>query len=134
MGIAGGQTVAQLGIAYDNDTDVNKSITEYFSIEGRVERWPMAYWAHYGSGVWGPEENIHPAFGLSHDRLWGLGVSYNITVNTTWDVGYLAARQDDDLFVGTDLGSFDEIRTIFSHRFGFLFQFKEPARRGYRSR
>lgn len=134
LGVAGGQMAAGLGLAYSNDTTKEKPITEYFSVEGRMDRWPLGFWWHYGSGLWGPEENIHPAFGLSWDRLWGVGVSYNITVNTTWDLGYLAARQDDNLFTAPDLGSFDEIRTVFSHRFGFLFHFQEPARSGYQAR
>ena len=133
FGVAGGQSPALLGLAYSNDKSVEKPITEYFSIEGRLDRWPIGIWWHYGSGIWGPEENIHPFFGLSYDRLWGLGGSYNITKNTTWDIGYLAARQDDDLFVASDLGSYDEIRTVFSHRFGFIFQFKGPSRRGYQT-
>ena len=126
--------MAQLGMAYSNDTAVEKPMTEYISFEGRYDRWPFGVWWHYGSGVWGPEENIHPWFGLTFDRLWGVGVSYNITPNTTWDVGYLAARQDDDLFQSNDLGSFDEIRTVFSHRFGFIFHFKEPPRAGFRAK
>jgi hypothetical protein len=125
LGFAGGQSPAQSGLAYSNDPSLEKPITEYFSVEGRWELRRVAFWGHYGSGVWGPEVNIHPFFGLSYDRLFGAGVSYNITTNTTWDIGYLAARQDDNLFVAPDLGSYDEIRTIFSHRFGFQLQFSE---------
>jgi hypothetical protein len=90
-------------------------------------------WTHYGYGLWGPEV-YQREFGESFDRLWGLGASYHFNVNTTWDVSYLSARQSDDLFVAPDLGSYDEIRTMFSHRFGFQFQFQDAARAGYRAR
>jgi hypothetical protein len=125
LGVAGGQSPAMSGLAYSNDPSQEKPITEYISFEGRLELQRLAFWGHYGTGVWGPEINIHPFFGLSYDRLFGAGVSYNITTNTTWDIGYLAARQDDSLFVAPDLGSYDEIRTVFSHRFGFQLQFQE---------
>jgi opacity protein-like surface antigen len=125
LGVAGGQSPAMSGLAYSNDPSQEKPITEYISFEGRLELARTAFWAHYGSGVWGPEVNIHPFFGLAFDRLFGAGVSYNITTNTTWDIGYLAARQDDSLFVAPDLGSYDEIRTVLSHRFGFQLQFEE---------
>lgn len=133
-GFAGGEALAISGLAYTSDAQNNKPISEYYSVEGRLDYWPFALWAHYGTGVWGPEGNLHRYFGLSFDRLWGMGASYNITTNTTWDVAYLAARQDDTLFLAPDLGSYDEIRTLFSHRFGFLVQFQEPARKGYRVR
>lgn len=125
FGVAGGQSPAMLGAVYSNDNAVEKPVTEYISVEGRIEVRRFAFWGHYGSGVWGPEINIHPFFGLSFDRLFGAGVSYNISTNTTWDIGYLAARQDDSLFVAPTLGSYDEIRTVFSHRFGFQLQFQE---------
>jgi hypothetical protein len=125
LGFAGGQSPATSGLAYSNDTTANKPISDYFSVEGRLELEPVAIWSHYGTGVWGPEVNLHPFFGLSIDRLWGVGVSYNITTNTTWDIGYLGVRQDDNLFVAPTLGSYDEIRTVFSHRFGFQLQFQQ---------
>ncbi len=132
-GVAGGQSPALLGLAYSNDTSHHKPLTEYISLEARLELWPWAWWGHFGSGVWGPESSFHPHFGESFDRLWGLGTSYNIAANTTVDLNYLVARQDDSLFVAPDLGSYDEIRMLFSHRFGFLFQFQEAARAGYRA-
>jgi|GEM_PF-5797336 len=134
LGVAGGQSPALLGLAYSNDTSREKPLTEYFSIEARWNRWPFSLWGHFGSGIWGPEENIHPYFGFAFDRLWGGGVSYNITKNTVWDLNYLGARQDDNLFVASDLGSFNEIRSILSHRFGFLFQFEGPARAGFHAK
>lgn len=133
LGFAGGQALATSILAYSNNASINKPITEYYSIEGRIERWPYVLWTHYGSGVWGPEPYQHN-FGESFDRLWGLGLTYKITVNTTLDVSYLAARQDDTLYVAPDLGSYDEIRTLFSHRFGFLFQFADAVKPGYRAR
>ncbi len=133
LGISGGQMLAYQSLAYTTDTSVNKPITDFYSIEAKLERWPYTLWAHYGYGVWGPE-NYQAQFGEAFDRLWGLGLSYKITVNTTVDVSYLAARQDDNLFVAPDLGSYDEIRTLFSHRFGFQFQFVEAARSGYQAR
>jgi hypothetical protein len=132
LGVAGGQTLAGSGLAYTTDTSHSKPITEYVSVEGSVQMWPLTVWGHYGTGVWGPEYNIHPFFGESYDRLFGLGIRTNIGVNTTWDLSYLGARQTDDLFVSESLPPFDEIRTVFSHRFGFLFQFEGPARRGYK--
>lgn len=126
VGFAGGQAPAISGLAYSTSTAVNKPVTEYWSLEGRLDFRKWAAWAHYGSGVWGPEENIHPYFGLTYDRLFGLGVSYNITLQTTVDVSYIGTRQDDNLFRAPGLGSFDEIRTVFSHRFGFLFMFENP--------
>ena len=134
FGVAGGQSPAVLGLAYDQTASESKPLTEYIGFEARFDRFPWGVWGHYGSGVWGPEENIHPNFGFTFDRLWGVGVSYSITRNTTWDVNYLAARQDDDLFTPPDLGSYDEIRTMLVHRFGFLFQFRNPSRPGYQSR
>ncbi len=133
LGIAGGQDLAYQGLAYSDNATVNKPITEYYSIEARVEYLAWTVWGNYGTGVWGPE-GYQQDFGESYDRLYGLGASYKITVNTTLDVSYLAARQDDNLFVAPDLGSFDEIRTLFSHRFGFLFQFSDAAQTGYRAR
>jgi hypothetical protein len=133
LGFAGGQALAYQSLAYTTDTDVNKPITDYYSIEGRVELWPFVLWGHYGTGVWGPE-GYQAGFGEVFDRLFGGGLSYKITVNTNIDVSYLAARQDDTLFVAPDLGSYDEIRMLFSHRFGFLFQFDESVRSGYRAR
>jgi hypothetical protein len=133
LGVAGGQSPAISSLAYSNNTSVNKPLTEYYSIEGRLDLWPFALWAHYGSGVWGPEL-YQRFFGESFDQLWGVGLSYKMTPNTTIDVSYLAARQDDNMFVAPDLGAYDEIRTLFSHRFGFLFQFDEAARGGYRAR
>ncbi|MCB4756045.1 MAG: hypothetical protein LHV69_03280 [Elusimicrobia bacterium] len=125
LGLAGGQAPAASGLAYSHDPSRSKPITEYYSLEGRLERWPVALWGHYGTGLWGPEMNIHPFWGYVFDRLWGIGVSYSITVNTTWDVSYLAAREDDGMFVAPDLGSYEEIRTMLSHRFGFDFKFQE---------
>jgi len=132
LGVAFGQQLAISNVAYSNDASVNKPITEYYSIEGRIQRNPLALWGHYGSGVWGPEPFQH-FFGETFDRLWGLGVTWSITSNTTVDLSYLAARQDDDLFLAPDLGSYDEYRMVFSHRFGFLFLFEEAARPGYRA-
>lgn len=133
LGLAAGESPAMSGLAYSLDTVKIKPITEYYSFEGKIERWPFAVWAHYGSGVWGPEPYQH-FLGETYDRLWGLGASYKITVNTTVDVSYIGARQDDNLFVAPDLGSFDEIRTVFSHRFGFLFQVTDPVSSGYKAR
>ena len=132
LGVAFGQQLAISNVAYSNDSTVNKPITEYYSIEGRLVRDPLAVWGHYGTGVWGPEPFQH-FFGETFDRLWGLGVTWSITSNTTVDVSYLAARQDDNLFLAPDLGSYDEYRMLFSHRFGFLFLFEEAARPGYRA-
>lgn len=134
LGLAGGQAPAFSSLAYGNGTAKEKSITEYVSFEARWEGNVWDWWGHYGTGVWGPEKNTHPFFGFAFDRLWGLGLTYKITGNTSIDVDYLAARQDDNLFVAPDLGSYDEIRTMFTHRFGFLFQFKEPSRPGYKAR
>jgi len=126
LGIAGGESPALSGLAYSNDpTQGNKAITGYYSFEAEISYYPIAFRGNYGSGVWGPEPNIHPFFGNSFDRLWGVGLSYNITANTVWDLDYLSARETDNLFVPPDLGSYDEIRTTFSHRFGFEFQFQE---------
>lgn len=133
VALAGGQSPAISSLAYSVDTSVNKPITDYYSIEGKIDRWPFVLWAHYGWGVWGPE-SYQRFFGESYDELFGVGLSYKITVNTTVDVSYLAARQNDNLFVAPDLGEFDEIRTLFSHRFGFLFQLEDAARPGYRAR
>lgn len=133
LGIAGGQQPALSGLAYSSNANrPNKPITEYFSIEGRLDRWPWAVWGHFGSGVWGPDPFYF--FGESFDRLFGTGVSYKFTKNTSLDVAYLGARQDDSLFQSPNLGSYDEVRTLLSHRFGFLFQFREPARPGYKAR
>lgn len=125
LGVAGGQAPAISGLAYSNDPSQEKPISEYISVEGRIDYSRLGIWGHYGSGVWGPEVNIHPFFGLAFDRVFGLGLSYNVTTNTSVDVGYLGVRQDDDMFVAPDLGSYDEIRTVFSHRFGFQLQFQE---------
>jgi hypothetical protein len=133
LGFAGGQDLAYQGLAYSNNATVNKPITEYYSVEARIEYLAWTLWGNYGTGVWAPE-GYQQGFGESYDRLYGLGASYKITVNTTLDVSYLAARQDDSLFVAPDLGSFEEIRTLFSHRFGFLFQFSDAAQSGYRAR
>lgn len=132
LGFAGGQAPAVSGLAYNNTTIHEKPLTEYASIEGGLQRWPFSIWAHYGSGVWGPEYNIHPFFGETYDQLWGLGFRTNFTVNTTLDINYLAARQDDSMYLSPTLGSFNEIRTVFSHKFGFLVQFDRPASRGYK--
>ncbi len=126
LSVAVGEALAQSGLSYSLDASKNKPISDYYSIEGRVDYWPVSFWSHFGSGVWGPDGNISPFWGEAFDRIWGAGVSYNITRNTTWDIGYIAVRQDDNLFVAPDLGSYDEIRTVFSHRFGFQFQFQEP--------
>lgn len=133
LGFAFGQAPATSNAAYSTDVSVNKPITEYYSIEGRVNRGRLSLWAHYGSGIWGPEPFQH-FFGESFDRLWGLGTQFRLTTNTTIDLSYLAARQDDTLFVAPDLGAYDELRMIFSHRFGFLLQFRDAARAGYRAR
>jgi hypothetical protein len=133
FGIAGGQDLAYQSLAYSNNASVNKPITEYYSLEARIEWAAWTVWGNYGTGVWGPE-GYQQEFGEAFDRLYGLGASYKVTVNTTLDVSYLAARQDDSLFVAPDLGSYDEIRTLFSHRFGFLFQFADAAQTGYRAR
>ncbi len=133
LGIAGGQTPATGNSAYSTDASVNKPLTEYYSVEARLDRGPWNIWGHYGSGIWGPEP-YQVFFGESFDRLWGGGVGYSITSNTTIDVTYLAARQDNNQFVAPDLGSYDEFRFLFSHRFGFLFQFTEPERAGYKAR
>lgn len=124
-GVAAGQAPATSGLAYSDITGVNKSLTEYFSLEMEISRWPFTIRGHYGSGIWGPEPHNDPFFGESFDRLWGFGGNVNITRNTTIDVDYLAARQDDEQFVAPDLGSYDEIRTVLSHRFGLELQFKE---------
>lgn len=134
LGLAGGQAPAYLGLAYTDETDETKAITEYVSLEGRLEYWPFALWGHYGSGVWGPERNTHPFFGLAFDRVFGLGTTYNFTRNTSVDLGYIGTRQDDDLFVAPDLGEYDEYRLLFSHRFGFQFYFQEAGRSGSRAR
>lgn len=133
FGIAGGQDLAYQGLAYSNDSSVNKPITEYYSLEARIDWAALTVWGNYGTGVWGPEA-YQQDFGESFDRLYGLGASYKITTNTTIDVSYLAARQDDNMFVAPDLGSYNEIRTLFSHRFGFIFQFSDAAQAGYRAR
>lgn len=133
LGVAGGQSLAVSGIAYSTSTATNKPITDYFSIEGKLDFGAWNFWGHYGTGVWGPEPNIHPFWGYSFDRIWGLGGRYSITKNTTIDLNYLAAHQTDDMFVATSLGSYDEIRAVFSHRFGFLFNFQKAARAGYRA-
>ena len=133
FGFAGGESPALSSLAYSNDTRVNKPITHYYSFEGKLDTWPFVIWGHYGSGVWGPEL-YNRLFGASFDRLWGVGLSYKITVNTTVDISYLAARQDDNMFVAPSLGAYDEIRTLFSHRFGFLFQFEDASRPGYKAR
>ncbi|MCG3206213.1 MAG: hypothetical protein KCHDKBKB_02946 [Elusimicrobia bacterium] len=133
LGFAGGESPALSSLAYSEDTSVNKPLTHYYSFEGRIDLWPFSFWGHYGSGVWGPE-SYQRFFGESFDELFGGGVSYKITVNTTVDISYLGARQNDNLFVAPDLGAYDEFRTLFSHRFGFIFQLDEPARSGYRAR
>jgi len=133
LALAGGESPAISSLAYSNSTAVNKPLTDYYSIEGKIDFWPFVLWANYGSGVWGPEP-YQRFFGEAFDRLFGVGLSYKITVNTTVDVSYLAARQDDSMFVAPDLGAYDEIRTLFSHRFGFVFQLDEAARPGYRAR
>lgn len=133
LAFAGGESPAISSLAYSLDTRVNKPITHYYSVEGKLDLWPFVLWAHYGSGVWGPE-SYQRFFGESFDELFGGGLSYKITVNTTVDVSYLAARQNDNSFVAPDLGAYDEIRTMFSHRFGFLFQLNDAARPGYRAR
>jgi len=126
LGFSGGQMPAISSLAYDTDTSrPNKSLTEYWSVEAELALASWAVRGHYGSGIWGPEPNIHPFWGESYDRLWGAGVSYKITSNTVWDLNYIGARQDDNLFLPPSLGPFDEIRTTFSHRFGFEFQFQE---------
>ena len=130
LGVAGGQSPAISGLAYSTSTASNKPITEYISVEAKIETGRFATWAHYGTGVWGPEENIDPFFGFTYDRIFGLGVRYNISRQTTWDINYLGTRQEDDLFRPGKLGSFDEIRTVLSHRFGFLLLFENPARAG----
>ncbi len=134
LGVAGGQSPAISGIAYSTSTASNKPVTEYISFEAKIETARFAYWGHYGTGVWGPEENLDPFFGFTYDRIFGLGVSYNISGQTTWDVSYLGTRQEDDLFRPSQLGSFDEIRTVLSHRFGFLFLFEQPSRQGTEGR
>jgi hypothetical protein len=133
LGFAGGRSPAQSSLAYSEDTTELKPLTDFYAFEGRVQRWPFTLWAHYGWGVWGPEP-FQYFFGESYDQLFGLGLSYNINVNTTVDVNYMAARQDDDLFVAPDLGTYDEIRFLFSHRFGFLFHFEEEPKPGFRAR
>ncbi len=133
LAFAGGESPAISSLAYSEDTSVNKPISHYYSIEGKLDIWPFTFWGHYGSGVWGPE-SYQRFFGESFDELFGGGLSYKITVNTTVDVSYLAARQNDNLFVAPDLGAYDEIRTMFSHRFGFLFQLNDSARPGYQAR
>lgn len=132
LGVAVGEQLALSNVAYSNDARVNKPVSDYYSIEGRLNRNPFSIWGHYGTGVWGPEP-VQRFFGESFDRLWGAGASWSITPNTTVDLSYLAARQDDNLFVAADLGSYDEWRMLFSHRFGFLFLFQEAARPGYRA-
>jgi len=125
LGFSGGQALAGSGTAYTLDTSQSKPISDYYAVEGRVERWPFAVWGHYGTGIWGPESNIHPFFGSVFDRLWGWGLSYSITVHTNLDVTYLSARSDATMYTAPDLGSYDEIRMVFSHRFGFELQFQE---------
>jgi hypothetical protein len=134
LGIGGGQALAFSGLAYSTSTASNKPITDYYSIEGRLEHTPIAVWAHYGSGMWGPERNTHPFFGFAFDKIFGGGITYNLTTNTSIDLNYLGVREHDNMFIAPDLGSYDEIRTVFSHRFGFLFQFQESARPGYQAR
>lgn len=132
LGLAGGQSPALSGLAYSLDPSKNKPLSEYYSVEGKLERGPLSVWGHYGTGLWGPEP-FQYFFGESFDRVWGLGAGYKLTLNTTIDVSYLSVRQDDSLFVAPDLGSYNEIRMLFSHRFGFLFQFQGAARPGYRA-
>ena len=132
LGVAGGEALATSNTAYSDNATKNKPITHYYSVEGRINWERFGVWGHFGSGVWGPEPFQH-FFGEVFDRLWGLGTTVNITPNTTVDLSYLAARQDDALFVAPDLGAYDEWRMLFSHRFGFLFLFKEAARPGFRA-
>ncbi|MBV9079985.1 MAG: hypothetical protein JO102_02575 [Elusimicrobia bacterium] len=132
FGVAGGQSLAISNVAYSNNAAVNKPISEYYALEGRLDRWPFAVWGHFGSGVWAPEP-FQYYYGETFDKLWGAGGTYNLTTNTSVDVSYLAARLHDGLFVAPDVGAYDEWRMIFTHRFGFLFEFSEPARAGYRA-
>ncbi len=88
----------------------------------------------FGTGIWGPERNTHPFFGFAFDKIFGVGMTYHLTTNTSVDLNYLGVRQHDNTFIAPNLGSYDEIRTVFSHRFGFLFQFQESSKPGYQAR
>ena len=132
LGLAAGRMLATSGLAYSNTVTFDKAITDFYSIEGKLDLPSWSVWSNFGRGMWGPEP-YQAFFGETFDRLWALGVSYKITVNTTVDVSYLGAREDNNSFVPPDLGSYDEIRTVFSHRFGFIFQFEE-AKSGYEAR
>ncbi|MFN0118561.1 MAG: hypothetical protein ACKVQC_09760 [Elusimicrobiota bacterium] len=134
VGFAGGQSPAISGLAYTDNASTTKPLSEYYSFETSLDTKRMTTWAHFGSSVWGPERNTHRFFGLIYDRLFGGGVSYKLSLNTNIKISYLGARQDDSLFNNSDLGSFDEIRTLFTHRFGFLFQFENPSQPGYQAR
>jgi hypothetical protein len=122
--------LAGSGVGYSTSTAGNKPVTDYFSFEWRLDKWPFGIWGNYGTGVWGAQENIDPFFGHAYDRIYGLGLTYNITRNTTWDINYIATRAYEDKFLASDLGSYDEIRTVFSHRFGYIFQFKDTGKLG----
>ncbi|MDD5259997.1 MAG: OmpA family protein [bacterium] len=128
-----GQDVATSALAYTNDTDENKPITNYFLGTIWLDKKPYKASATIGRDVWGWEE-WQQRFGGTNDRLYKFSLSRTWesapfeSTDSTFGVEYVGIREKDNQYVYPELGSFDEWRLFFNLHFGSLVVFQEEEK------
>ncbi len=120
-----GQDVATSALAYTNDNDENKPITNYFLGTIWLDKKPYKASATLGRDIWGWEE-WHQRFGGTNDRLYKFSLSRTwesapfASTDSTLGVEYVGIREQDNQYIYPELGSFDEWRCFFNLHFGSL--------------
>jgi outer membrane protein OmpA-like peptidoglycan-associated protein len=131
----GGESAASSSLPYNDTTDTLKPITDY--IEGQVRFFitkRYTAWFRYSRDLWGPYSDFDPyqpsnfqdfqrAFGITAHKLFEAGGEANLGSDFVLGIRYVSVRENDNIFVARDIGSFDEYRLSLSYRFGLLASF-----------
>jgi len=129
IAVAGGESLATSSLAYNDTTDTSKPITDYLDAQIRFFLKPFTTWIRYGRDIWGPYGDVgeyQRTFGSTVHKLFEAGGEVGLKGGFVLGIRYVSVRENDNIFVPGDVGSFDEYRFSVDYRFGVVAEFKTP--------
>ena len=112
-----GDSLATNSAAYQQTTTASKPITNYFISSLVMNMDPYSVKLEYDQDYWGPYL-WQQQFGETFSKLYKIDLSRTFGQYVTISIGYIAARQPDDIIGSTELGDYDEAHMSVKLKFG----------------